>query len=151
MNLMQQRIKLKKINANFFRRLGANVRDRYREHIFGKAIDVHGRTFKGYSDTYGTRKRANKFKRQASNYANSKAPVLTTDLLRDFTLISAGKGGFQVGWASQGAKIKWLAKVGRELTTSRQPFPEKLNKYMEREVFKAIEKSLPNKTTRHKM
>ena len=76
---------------------------------------------------------------------------MTTDLLRDFTLISAGKGGFQVGWASQGAKIKWLAKVGRELTTSRQPFPEELNKYMEREVFKAIEKSLPNKTTRHKM
>ena len=151
MNLKQQRTNLKKINANFFRRLGANVRDRYREHIFGKAKDVHGKPFKKYSSKYAERKVANKFKRQASNYASSKAPVLTSDLLRDFTLVSADRGGFRVGWASQGAKVKWLAKVGRELTTKRQPFPNKLNKYMEREVFKAIEKSLPNKVTRHKL
>ena len=151
MNLKQQRTNLKKINANFFRRLGANVRDRYREHIFGKAKDVHGKPFKNYSSKYAERKVANKFKRQASNYASSKAPVLTSDLLRDFTLVSADRGGFKVGWASQGAKVKWLSKVGRELTTKRQPFPDKLNKYMEREVFKAIEKSLPNKTTRHKL
>ena len=151
MNLKQQRTNLKKINANFFRRLGANVRDRYREHIFGKAKDVHGKPFKKYSSKYAERKVANKFKRQASNYASSKAPVLTSDLLRDFTLVSADRGGFKVGWASQGAKVKWLSKVGRELTTKRQPFPDKLNKYMEREVFKAIEKSLPNKVTRHKL
>ena len=151
MNLKQQRTNLKKINANFFRRLGANVRDRYREHIFGKAKDVHGKPFKSYSSKYGERKRANKFKRQASNYASSKAPVLTSDLLRDFSLIRTSRGSFELGWVTHGAKVKWLAKVGRELTTKRQPFPKKINKYMEREVFKAIEKSLPNKTTRHKL
>ena len=137
---------------NFFRRLGANVRDRYREHIFGKAKDVHDKPFKQYrSKQYAERKAANKFKRQASNYASSKAPVLTSDLLRDFSLIRTSRGSFELGWVTHGAKVKWLAKVGRELTTKRQPFPDKLNKYMEREVFKAIEKSLPNKTTRHKL
>ena len=151
MNLKQQRTNLKKINANFFRTLGANVRDRYREHIFGKAKDVHGKPFKKYSSKYAERKVANKFKRQASNYASSKAPVLTSDLLRDFSLIRTSRGSFELGWVTHGAKVKWLAKVGRELTTKRQPFPDKLNKYMEREVFKAIEKSLPNKTTRHKL
>ena len=143
MNLKQQRTNLKKINANFFRRLGANVRDRYREHIFGKAKDVHGKPFKKYSSKYAERKVANKFKRQASNYASSKAPVLTSDLLRDFTLVSADRGGFKVGWASQGAKIKWLKKLGRVLSASNQPLPQGIIQYISSEVRPYINKKLP--------
>ena len=68
------------LDGTFFRTIGANVRDRYRDHIFRKAKDVYGRAFKKYSKEYGIKKRANTFKRQASQYANSNAPVLTSDL-----------------------------------------------------------------------
>ena len=71
------------LDKTFFLRVGPNVRDRYREHIFVKAKDVFGKPFKAYTSKYGERKRANKFKRQASQYANSKAAVLTYDVLRD--------------------------------------------------------------------
>ena len=135
----------------FFRRLGANVRDRYRKHIFQDAKDVYGKSFKSYSKEYGERKRAKSFKRQANNYANSKAPVLTSDLLRDFSLVRTSAGGFEIGWVTHGAKIKWLKKRGRVLTDSKQPFPKHLIEYMSKELSKQYKKDNPNKTTIHRI
>ena len=141
------------LDRRFFTRVGANTRDRYREHIFGKGKDVFGKGFKNYTTKYGQRKRANKFKRQASQYANSTAPVLTSDFLRDYSLIRMSSGGFQLGWTSFGARVKHLADRGRVVTSDKQPLPEPVIKYIMKEAKPYIDKhKLPkSKTTRFKI
>ena len=66
------------LDAKFFLDVGPEVVRKYREHITKDAKDVYGKKFKPYrSKTYEQRKRGNKFKGQAEDYANSTAPVLT--------------------------------------------------------------------------
>tara|TARA_R110002096_G_scaffold170495_1_gene342920 strand:+ start:73 stop:507 length:435 start_codon:yes stop_codon:yes gene_type:complete len=140
------------LDAAFFRRIGPNVRDRYRKHIFQDAKDVFGKPFKAYESKYGQAKRANKFKRQASQYANSNAPVLTSDLLRDYSLIKTATSGFQIGWTSLGARVEWLKKMGRVLTTKSQPMPDGVITYLHKEAHGYIKKRLgKNKTTTYKI
>ena len=146
------------LDATFFRRIGPNVRDRYRKHIFQDAKDVFDKPFKDYKKNkkgisiYGQRKRANKFKRQASQYANSKAPVLTSDLLRDYSLIKTASRGFQIGWTTFGARVEWLKKMGRVLTSKSQPLPDGVISYLSKEAHGYIKKRLgPNKTTTYKI
>ena len=131
------------LDATFFLRVGPNARDRYRKHIFQDGKDVFGKPFKTYSKEYGERKRANKFKRQASQYAGSKAPVLTSDLLRDFSLIKTTSGGFQLGFTTYGARVKHLKKMGRVLSASNQPLPDGVIKYLSKEARLYINKKLP--------
>ena len=131
------------LDTKFFLRVGPNARDRYRKHIFQDGKDVFGKSFKTYSKEYGERKRANKFKRQASQYAGSKAPVLTSDLLRDFSLIRTSSGGFQLGWTTFGARVKHLKKMGRVLSASNQPLPDGVIKYLSKEARLYINKKLP--------
>ena len=136
----------------FFLKVGPNVRDRYREHIFKKALDVFGKPFKAYTSKYGQAKRANKFKRQASQYAGTNAPVLTSDLLRDYSLIKTASRGFQIGWTTLGARVEWLKKMGRVLTSKSQPMPDGVIKYLNNEAHSYIKKRLgPNKTTTYKI
>tara|TARA_Y100000593_G_scaffold43017_1_gene82340 strand:- start:326 stop:766 length:441 start_codon:yes stop_codon:yes gene_type:complete len=118
------------LDAKFFLKVGPNVRDRYREHIFKKALDVNGKKFKAYSTEYGENKRANKFKRQASQYANSTAPVLTSDLLRDYSLVRTTSSGFQIGWTTFGKVVDSLNKRGRVLTSDKRPLPDKVANYL---------------------
>jgi len=140
------------LDKKFFLKVGPNVRDRYRKHIFQDAKDVYDKPFDKYSTKYGERKRANKFKRQSSQYAGSTAPVLTSDLLRDYSLIKTSRGGFQIGWVSQGFKVKSLEKKGRVLTAPDQPLPKDEIKFLDREANKYIKKGLgKSKTTRHKI
>ena len=140
------------LDKKFFLRVGPNVRDRYREHIFKDAKDVFGKPFKDYKKNkkgisiYGQRKRANKFKRQASQYANSKAPILTSDLLRDFTLVKTLRDGFQIGWTTLGARVLWLAKIGRYLTTPQKALPDKVSDYLMKEAKVYISKKFPKGT-----
>ena len=136
----------------FFLKVAPNVRDRYRDHIFKKALDVFGKPFKAYTSKYGERKRANKFKGQASDYANSKAPVLTQQLLNDYSLIKTASRGFQIGWTTLGARVEGLKKMGRVLTSSKQPMPDGVIKYLHNEAHSYIKKRLgPNKTTTYKI
>ena len=143
------------LDTQFFIKIGANVRDRYRKHIFQDAKDINDDNFEPYSKGYGERIRADKFKRQASQYANSKAPVLTSDLLRDYSLIKTSSTGFQIGWTTFGARVEHLRKMGRVLTTSDKPLPTKVFKYLTTEAHKYIKKGsdklIPKKTTRHKI
>ena len=139
------------LDATFFRRVGPNARDRYREHIFGKAKDVYGKPFKGYSKEYGTAKRANKFKRQSSQYSGTKAPVLTSDLLRDFSLIRTSPNGFQIGWNEHGAIINHLAEMGRVLTADNQPLPNKVIRYLSKEAGLYINKQMPKGTKTYRI
>ena len=140
------------LDKMFFIKIGPNVRDRYRKHIFKDAKDVFGKPFKAYTSKYGQNKRANKFKRQASQYANSKAPVLTSDLLRDYSLIKTSTSGFQIGWITLGARVEALKKMGRVLTSKSQPMPDGVISYLSKEAHGYIKKKLgPNKTTIHKI
>ena len=136
----------------FFLKVAPNVRDRYREHIFKKALDVFGKPFKAYTPKYGQAKRANKFKRQASQYAGTNAPVLTSDLLKDYSLIKTASRGFQIGWTTLGARVEWLKKMGRVLTSKSQPMPDGVIKYLNNEAHSYIKKRLgPNKTTTYRI
>ena len=140
------------LDLQFFLKIGPNVRDRYREHIFKKALDVFGKPFKAYTSKYGQAKRANKFKRQASQYAGTNAPVLTSDLLRDYSLIKTASRGFQIGWTTLGARVEWLKKMGRVLTSKSQPMPDGVIKYLNNEAHSYIKKRLgPNKTTTYRI
>ena len=140
------------LDKTFFLRVGPNVRNRYRDHIFKKALDVFGKPFKAYKSKYGERKRANKFKRQASQYANSNAPVLTSDLLRDYSLIKTSTSGFQIGWITLGARVEALKKMGRVLTSKSQPMPDGVIKYLHNEAHGYIKKKLgKNKTTTYRI
>tara|TARA_R100000808_G_C2096519_1_gene115047 strand:- start:277 stop:708 length:432 start_codon:yes stop_codon:yes gene_type:complete len=132
------------LDAKFFRRVGPNTRDRYRKHIFQDAKDVYDKPFKQYtSKQYAERKRANKFKRQSSQYSNSLAPVLTSDLLRDFSLIKTSSGGFQLGFTTFGARVQHLKKMGRVLSDTNQPLPDGVIKYLSKESRLYINKKLP--------
>ena len=144
------------LDAKFFRKIGPNVRDRYRKHIFQDAKDVYDKAFKSYTAEYGARKRANKYKRQASQYASSKAPVLTSDLLRDYSLVKTMRDGFQIGWTTLGSRVFWLAKLGRVLTHPNQPLPKGVQSYLFKEAEKYNGKALinifgKNKRTNHKI
>ena len=134
--------------AKFFLDLGADVRDLYREHIFTKAKDVYGKSF---SNTYSKGYKEFKRKKQQGGYKIN-APVLRGDLRLDFgSHFKPSANGFEMGWASQGAKIKWLKKRGRVLTDSNQAFPKHLVKYMSKELSKQLKKENPNKTTKHNL
>ena len=139
------------LDKKFFEGIATEVVERYRKHIFKGAKDVYGKPFKNYSTLYSERKKSNSFKRQWEAYANTKAPVLTSDLLRDFSLVRTSAGGFEIGWVTHGAKIKWLKKRGRVLTDSKQPFPKHLIEYMSKELSKQYKKDNPNKTTIHRI
>ena len=131
-------------SAKFFRKLATNVRDKYRKHIFGKARDVHGRSFKGYSTQYAKRKRAGKIFRQDLTQTSTKAPIATGDLLNDFgSILDATKSGFTLGWASQGAKVKWLEKLGRDISTKDQPLPKGIINFITAKVSPELLKNLP--------
>ena len=141
--------------------LGPNVRDRYRKHIFGsdasgkyvqQAKDVFGKTFKSYKTEYSKRKKADKFKRQASSFKSSTNPVLTSDLLRDYSLIKTMSNGFQIGWTTLGARVEALKKMGRVLTSKSQPMPQGVIVYLNSQAHSYIKKRLgKNKTTRYKI
>ena len=129
------------LDKKFFT-IGADVVARFREHTFEKALDVFGNKFKGYSDKYGKLKRANKLKRQFSKYKNSTAPVVSTDLLRDWKLIKVSESGFEFGTVKHGFKIEHLAKKGRVISTSEKPIPDNVILFLDREMEKYGDKKL---------
>ena len=71
---------------------------------------------------------------------------------KEYSLIKTSRGGFQIGWVSQGFKVKSLEKKGRVLTAPDQPLPKDEIKFLDREANKYIKKGLgKSKTTRHKI
>lgn len=144
------------LNIKFFNKIGPNVRDRYRTHIFRKAKDINDKPFKPYtSKKYSERKQAGKFKR-FTKADKLTAPVLTGDMLRDYGMIGSPKStGFTIGWSIFGARVEWLKKLGRVLTTPKKPLPDKVLKYLTTEASKFIKKEtnkfIPNKITKHKI
>tara|TARA_R100001443_G_scaffold81301_1_gene88166 strand:- start:328 stop:753 length:426 start_codon:yes stop_codon:yes gene_type:complete len=129
------------IDKKFFK-IGANVVARFREHTFNKALDINGRKFKGYSAKYGADKRGNKLKRQATEFANSTAPVLSSDLLRDWKLRKVTDSGFSFGTVAFGNKVKHLAKMGRVISKENKALPDSVAKYLMDQADKYVKKEL---------
>lgn len=126
------------LDKKFFFKYGPDVVSKFRKHIFEDAKDVFGKNFGRYSDKYGKLKRANKFKRQASEFAKSKAPVLTSDLLRDWKMIKLGSSGFSFGTVAHGGKVKNLERLGRVITTMSKPLPDGVTRFLDNSAEKYI-------------
>ena len=153
------------LDRKFFRSLSNAIRKDYVNHIFNKGKDVYGRKFKGYSTnktkwasilarknerkkipkeglSYGQAKRMGILQRQESAFANKTSPVLTGDF-RDDAKSSSTAGSASVKWASYGARVEHLAKMGRKVTDKRQPFPKKVIKMIDSRVDREIKKQFP--------
>ena len=130
------------LDRKFFKSLSNAIRKDYVNHIFNKGKDVYGRSFKGYSKEYGTRKRANEFKRQSSAFANKTSPVLTGDFMND-AKPSSTAGSASVKWAAYGSRVGSLARMGRKVTDDRQPFPKNIIKMIDKRVDREIKKQFP--------
>ena len=129
------------IDKKFFT-IGSNVVAKFREHTFEKALDINGNKFKGYSTKYGADKRGNKLKRQASEFANSTAPVLSSDLLRDWKLRKVTNNGFSFGTVAFGDRVNHLAKKGRVISKDGKALPKDIAKYLMKEADRYVQKKL---------
>ena len=137
------------LDRKFFNSIAANVVARYRKFIFdpvgggAKARQVDGRPYPSkYSDLYSIAKKSAKLKRSDSEFAQSNAPVLTGDLLKDFQGFKLIGGGFRFGTPTQGGKVKSLAKLGRVISSNSKPIPDKVAKYIIKQADKYAIKRL---------
>tara|TARA_R100001594_G_scaffold121595_2_gene157516 strand:- start:4180 stop:4623 length:444 start_codon:yes stop_codon:yes gene_type:complete len=129
-------------DAKFFKQLAKDVVPMFRKHTFMDALDVKGKKFKRYSDKYGEAKRTGSLFRQASEFKDSTAPVLTSDLLRDWKLQGTSSTGFTFGTATQGGKIVNLKRLGRVISTDKEPLPKKISKHIIKQADKYVQARL---------
>ena len=130
------------LDLKFFLELSKDVVPMFRKHTFMDALDVKGKKFKRYSTDYGIAKRSGKMFRQATEFANSTAPVLSSDLLRDYKLQGTSSTGFKFGFATQGGKVDHLAKLGRVISSEAKPIPDKIAKFVMKQADKYVMKKL---------
>ena len=119
----------------------------FRKHTFIDALDIKGKKFKGYKNpqdpySYGNLKKTGTMFRQASEFKNSTAPILTSDLLRDYKLQGTSSSGFKFGFATRGGRVEHLAKMGRVISTESKPIPDKIAKFVMAEANKYVKKEL---------
>ena len=142
------------LDKKCFSELGAEVKMMYRKLIFdpkggGKeAKDVHGINYDNYKNpndpnSYGSRKKAGKLKGidgtpQDRLFQNSKAPVMTGELMNKFQSIQSTSRGFGFGAITERGKIKHLANMGREVTTNAKPVPDEVAKFIMKELTKDV-------------
>ena len=123
------------LDKQFFQKINDEVVLRYRIHIFGSksggkgAKDVYGKEYPNYVDK-GKRKQLGTGSRQSSKYKDSKAPVFSGDLMKDFQLRKTKESGFAFGTTIWGSKVKSLADLERYISTSDQPLPKEIINYI---------------------
>ena len=142
------------LDKNFFFKTGPEIVACFRKSIFMKGEDVEGTKFKPYSKSYATAKATGKLKRQASEFKDKVTPVLTGDLMRDWTMRKTSSKGFQFGTMSHGGKVESLSNKGRVITSKDKPMPDKCFDLLMRKSNLYTKKKLKkrfNKTTRIKI
>jgi len=137
------------LDRKFFTKYGPDLVACFRKQIFMEGKDVWGKSFKGYSKEYGESKRTGAMFRQATEFKNSKAPILTSDLLRDWTMRSIGSSGFKFGTMAHGGKVENLAKMGRVISAKNKPIPDGCSRKLISNADKYVKKEL-NKITKGK-
>ena len=137
----------KVLDKKFFLKIGMNVVARYREHIFSPktggrgARDIDGDHYPDYADG-GKLKRTGKGRRQSAKFKNSKAPVFSGDLMRDFQLRNTKANGFTFGTISEGGKVKSLRKKDRVISKASKALPDSVENYIIEEAEKYTKKTL---------
>ena len=110
------------LDKKFFRSLSNAIRKDYVKHIFDNGKDIFGRKFKGYTQDYGQKKRANEFRRQSTAFKNKTSPVLTGDFMNDCKPSSTSASA-SIKWASFGARVNELDKWEERLLMIDSLFP----------------------------
>ena len=130
------------LDRKFFLEYGPDLVACFRKHIFMDAKDVYGKPFKGYSDEYGQAKRTGTLFRQATEFKDSNAPILTSDLLRDWKMRSTGASGFKFGTMVHGGKVIGLAKMGRVISASDKLIPDECARKLKANADRYVKKEL---------
>ena len=125
------------LGKDFFKKNAQDIVNKYRKHIFdpagggSRAKDVYGNDYPStYSEPYGTNKKNKTLPRRNAKFAGSNAPVLTGDLFKDFGGFDLTGDGFKFGTPTRGGVVKNLDKLGRTISSSRKPIPEKVEDFI---------------------
>ena len=121
-------------DKKFYTKTGPKIVNMYRKHIFLEGKDIDGKPFKPYKSSYAEAKQSGDLPRQASKFAMTTSPVLTSDLMRDFTMRKIGNTGFSFGTFAHGGKVLSLAKKGRHLSKDNRPITKEMEKFMKVEM-----------------
>ncbi len=134
------------LDKGFFSILVRELPMQYRKYIFNppsgrKARNVFGKGYPIYSTEYGIAKKTGQMKRQAASFAGSTAPVLSGDLLKDFTASQGLRSdGMGFGNITEMGKVKSLERQGRAIATESQPLPKPVEKWIMAEADKYVDK-----------
>ena len=136
------------LDKKFINKLALETRTLYRKLVFdpaggGKgAKDVYGKDYKKYSSSYKIAKESGSLqgngKPQHQKFKDSKAPVLTGDLLNAFDTLKTDSTGFGFGAIGQRGKIKKLNSMGRAVSTNEKPVPDEVTKFIMKEMDKDV-------------
>ena len=129
----------------FYETLAGVAVNEYRKITFDKSNPkmANKQPFPKYtSKSYQNRKQTNKLKRQASEFANSTAPVLSSDLLRDWKLRKVTNNGFSFGTTAFGDRVEHLAKMGRVISKDGKELPKDVERFLMHEADKYVQKKL---------
>ena len=130
------------LDYKFFFKLQDDVVPMFRKHTFMKALDVFGKPFKKYSAAYEKSKKAGKIFRQASEFKDSRAPVLTSDLLKDWKLWGTTLTGFKFGTMDFGGTVESLANKGRVISSEKKPLPDHISRFIMKRANSYVTKKL---------
>ena len=139
------------LSKKFFKRLGIKALKMYKEQIFDRATDVKGNKFRGYSSEYGEKKRAGTLPRQWAGSKGTTAPVVSQGFKHNLKFRGATNNQFKIGWDSEGGIVNHLAKLGRLVTTKKDPFPKDVVIEIERQVKREMKRHKDLKSKHHKI
>tara|TARA_R100001443_G_C3336360_1_gene173524 strand:+ start:705 stop:1193 length:489 start_codon:yes stop_codon:yes gene_type:complete len=125
----------------------AIIVNEYRKITFDKSNPkmADDRKFPKYkSKSYENKKKANLLKRQDGSYSNSRAPVVSGDLMLDTdSSFSVEENSIYIGWSAHAKKLDWLRDGGRILTSKQYPINPKVIDEVLPAINAELEKRMP--------
>ena len=125
------------------------VQDQYRRITFDVSNPKmsNDKTFPKYSKAYGSRKRADKIKRQSGQYLQSTAPVVSESLMNDTnSSFNVREQAIYIGWTAEANKVKWLREQGRFLTSHTHPINPRVIKKLMPSFNRELKRIMPKGT-----
>ena len=122
------------LDREFFKKLRKDVLPMYRRHIWIDEKDVNDQKFPIYSPAYAIAKKSGKLRGSAKKWANKRSPALSGALHNSIDVMETRTDGFKFGTTVYGARVKNLEKMGRLLSTKKQPLPKKIQKFIIKEA-----------------
>ena len=125
------------------------VQDQYRRITFDVSNPrmSNDKTFPKYSKAYGSRKRADKIKRQSGQYLQSTAPVVSESLMNDTNSdFNVREQAIYIGWTAEAYKVEHLRKNGRFLTSHTHPINPRVIKKLMPSFNRELKRIMPKGT-----